>query len=116
MAKIRNVPRDAWTTFFDTMSQSLLGKSAEVESASLDFGDQIVAEWIPLLGITYDWRDDLLDIALDRTNRLIRRPREVAVEETEAGVTTVAVVDSDGARHIVRLKTPLALTQSSARV
>jgi hypothetical protein len=77
--------------------------------ASLDLGDQIVAEWIPLLGITYDLRDDLLDVALDRANRLIRHPRGINVEEAQAGLASVAVVDTEGARHIVRLKEPLML-------
>jgi len=91
------------------MSKALLGKWAEVEVASLDLGDQIVAEWIPLLGITYDSRDDLLDVALDRANHLIRRPREIIVEETAAGLTSVAVVDADGVRQMVKLKQPLML-------
>jgi hypothetical protein len=91
------------------MSKGLLGKWAEIEVASLDLGDQIVAEWIPLLGITYDSKDDLLDVALDRTNHLIRHPREIVVEETPAGLASVAVVDEDAARHVVRLKEPLKL-------
>ena len=91
------------------MSKVLLGKLAEIEVASLDLGDQIVAEWIPLLGITYDSRDDLLDVALDRTNHLIRRPQEIVVEEGETGLNSVAVVDGDGVRQIIRLKNPLTL-------
>ena len=38
------------------MSKALLGKWAEIEVASLDLEDQIVAEWVPLLGITYEVR------------------------------------------------------------
>ena len=63
----------------------------------------------PLLGITYDARDDLLDVALDRSNHLIRRPREILVEETATGLSSVVVIDEDGARQIVRLKEPLML-------
>jgi hypothetical protein len=104
-----NVPQPEWRGFFDRLSSALLGKWAEIEVASLDLGDQIVAEWIPLLGITYDARNDLLDVALDRSNHLIRHPREILVEETSSGVSMVAVVDEDGARQIVRLKEPLML-------
>src|SRR5580765_4427910 len=97
------IPQEQWRTFFDRMSKALLGKWAEIEVASLDLGDQIVAEWVPLLGITYDSRDDLLDVALDRSNHLIRSPREIIVEESEAGLKGVAVVDKDGTRQIVKL-------------
>jgi hypothetical protein len=54
------------------MSQALVGKWAEIEVAAMDLGDIVVVEWIPMLGITYDSRHDLLDVALDRMNHFIR--------------------------------------------
>jgi hypothetical protein len=109
MSALRNLPQAEWRRFFDQMSRALLGKWAEIEVASLDLGDQIVAEWVPLIGITYDSKDDLLDVALDRANRLIRHPREISVEEAQAGLASVAVVDTEGTRHVVKLKEPLML-------
>src|SRR3954464_7604618 len=111
-----NVPQSEWRSFFDRMSKGLLGKWAEIEVLSLDLGDQIIAEWIPLLGITYDTQDDLLDVALDRTSHLIRHPREILVEETAAGLTSVAVIDEDGASQVVRLKQPLMLPSATSPV
>jgi hypothetical protein len=111
---LREVPKEGWRAFFDLMSKALLGKRAEVEVASLDLGDQIVAEWVPLIGITYDSRDDLLDVALDRAGRLIRRPQQIEVEEGPAGLASVAVVDADGVRHVVRLKDPVMLPAAGA--
>jgi hypothetical protein len=96
------------------MSKALLGKWAEIEVASLDLGDQIVAEWVPLLGITYDSRDDLLDVALDRSNHLIYHPREIVVDGTPASLESVAVIDEGGARQVVRLKEPLMLPAATA--
>ena len=115
MSKLIKVPQSEWRPFFDRMAKALLGKWAEIEVASLDLGDQIVAEWIPLLGITYDSRDDLLDVALDRANHLIRHPREIVVEEGPAGLASVAVIDEDGARQVVRLKEPLMLPPANPR-
>jgi hypothetical protein len=111
---MRDLPRTEWRRFFDRMSKPLLGKWAEVEVASLDLGDQITAEWIPLIGITYDSRDDLVDVALDRTNRLIRHPTAIIVEEAPTGLESVAVIDAEGARHFVKLREPLALPPATA--
>jgi hypothetical protein len=108
------IPREQWRTFFDRMSKGLLGKRAEVEVASLDLGDQITAEWVPLLGITYDSRDDLIDVAFDRANHLIQHPSQIVVDETTEGLASVAVMDAEGVRQIVRLKDPLRLPASSA--
>ena len=116
MSTLLTVPHSEWQGFFDRMSKALLGKWAEIEVASLSLGDQIVAEWIPLLGITYDAKDDLLDVALDRSNHLIRHPREIVVEETDGGLASVAVVDGDDERQVVRLREPLALPPATSPV
>jgi hypothetical protein len=40
-------------------------------------GDHTQAEWLPLLGISYGPRDDVVDIALDGLDHMIRQPREI---------------------------------------
>jgi len=109
------VPQAEWRDFFDRMSKALTGKWAEIEVASLDLGDQIAAEWVPMLGITYDSKDDLLDVALDRYDHLIRHPKQIVVDEDQGGVASVAVVDADGTTQIVRMKQPLMLAVSGIR-
>src|SRR5262245_22240679 len=109
MSTLMNLPSSQWQTFFDRMSKALLGKRAEIEVASLDIGSQIVVEWIPMIGITYEPRADELDVVLDRMNHVIRHPKEIVVEETADGLASVAVIDGDGARQVVRLKQPVAL-------
>ena len=104
-----DVLRTEWRDFFDRMSKALIGKWAEIEVASLDLGDQITVEWIPMLGITYDSKDDLLDVALDRYDHLIRHPQQIVVDEEAGALASVAVVDADGTRQIVRMKQPLML-------
>jgi uncharacterized protein DUF5335 len=108
------IPKTEWRTFFDRMSKSLLGKWAEIEVASLDLGDQVVAEWIPLLGITYDSKDDLLDVALDRGSHMIRKPSQIVVDETPDGLASVAVMDAAGSRQVVKLREPLKLPAATS--
>lgn len=88
-----------------------MGKRVEIEAASLDFGDQIVAERMPLLGITYDSHNDLFDVALGglALDHLIRKPRQVLVQEGTHGIETIAVVTEDGVKQVLRLKDPLLL-------
>jgi Family of unknown function (DUF5335) len=115
MAQLLSVPKSEWRPFFDRLSKALLGKWAEIEVASLDLGDQIVTEWVPMLGITYDARDDALDVVLDRANHVIPHPREILVEEGPTGLTSVSVVDQDGTNQVVRLKQPLMLPPPGGR-
>jgi uncharacterized protein DUF5335 len=113
MSALRMVPKSEWRQYFDRMSKALLtAKQAEIEVASPDVGDQILAEWLPMIGVTYDSQDDLLDVALARTDHLILHPQEIAVEESAAGVVMIAVTTVDGTRQIVRLRDPLELPAS----
>ena len=108
------IERTRWGTFFDSLTRTLVGKQAEIEVAGLDLGDQIEAEWAPLIGITYDEKDDLIEIALEQLDHLIRSPHAIFVDEGVGGIVAIAIEDSDGHRHIVKLKDPLALPAPSA--
>jgi hypothetical protein len=114
MSRLHTVPQQEWRGFFDGMSQELIGKRAEIEVSSLDLGDQIILDWVPMIGITYDHGDDLLDIALDGGNHMIRHPREIVVEYAPMGLSSVAVIDAEGARQVVRLKEPLVLPPATS--
>jgi hypothetical protein len=50
-----------------------------------------------------------------RLNQLIRRPREIYVQESPKGVETVAVVSADGVKQILHLKDPLMLPAAERR-
>ena len=82
---------------------------AEVEVASLDLGDRTQAEWLALIGITYDPRDDAVEIALDGLDHMIRKPREIYLDDGAAGLLSLEIVDADGVRQIVKLKDQLML-------
>jgi Family of unknown function (DUF5335) len=122
MATLRSVPKSEWRQFFDRMSKALLlGKWAEIEVMSPDIGDQILAEWIPMIGVTYDSKDDLLDVSLTRgdrlvTDHLVYHPKDIVVEEGAEGLLSIAVTTADDTRQIVRLKEPLKLPPAPAGV
>lgn len=109
----RKVDKSEWRSFFDGVSKVLAGARAEIEVASLDVGDQIEAEWVPFLGIVYDPKDDLIEIALQGVDHLIHKPREVYVDVGGGGLVSFEIIDADGARQIVMLREPLALPAPS---
>jgi hypothetical protein len=87
----------------------LEGKRAEIEVLSLRLGDQVEAEWLPLLGIVYDPKDDIVEVALDGLDHMIRKPREIYVEDGAQGLLALEIVDADDVRQIIKLRDPLAL-------
>lgn len=104
------IDRARWAPFLDSITNSLIGKQAEIEVVSLDLGDQIEAEWTPLIGLTYDHKDDLIEIALEDLDHLIRSPRELFIDYAVGEVVAaIEIVDGDGNRQIVKFKDALAL-------
>jgi hypothetical protein len=102
-----------WRPYFDRMAKSLVGKQVEIEVASLALGDQLQADWTPLLGISYDEHDDTLEILMEGLGHMIRQPSEIYVEEDPAGLHSMQVIEHDGTRQIVKLRDPLALSHGA---
>lgn len=109
----KKLEKPAWQAYFDNMSRGLHGKRVEVEVASLKLGDQIEAEWLPLFGITYDPRNDLIDVALEGLDHMVRHPKEIFVDEEAVLLKSMEVIESDDTRQIIRLRDPLMLPPSA---
>lgn len=110
----RKLDQPEWQAFCDRASKGLVGKRAQIAVISLALGSQVEAEWLPLLGITYDPKDDIIEIALDGLDHLIHGPRELYVDILAGGLVAIEIVDSEDVRQIVKLRDPLMLSPPSA--
>ncbi|MEN3362866.1 MAG: hypothetical protein V7606_140 [Burkholderiales bacterium] len=111
---ITKLDKQTWHPYFDHVSKILDGKRVEVEVASLKLGDQVEAEWLPLIGIVYDQKGDLIEVALEGLDHMIRHPKEVFVDQEAVLLTSMEVIDADDTHQIIRLRDPLMLPQPSA--
>lgn len=105
---VRKLERKDWSSFLDHLSKLCVGRQVEVRANSLALGDQIEARWLPLIGLTYDPKDDVIEVALEGLDHLIHRPRDVFVDDG-AGLTSVEIIDVDGVKQIIEFKEPLML-------
>jgi hypothetical protein len=110
----RKLEKSEWKPLFEFLSKLLFqGKRAEVEVAGLDFGHQVEAEWLPLNGIVYDHKDDIIEIALgdgnDHIDHMIHGPREIYLAEDADLFFGFDILDCEGRHQIVRVKDPLML-------
>jgi hypothetical protein len=99
-----------WSSCFDAISKALVGQRAEIEVDALSIGSQIEAEWLPLLGITYDAKSDLVEIVVEGLDRLVYKPREVYIDHDAVRLSSLEIVDSDDFRLIIKLRDPLMLS------
>ncbi|MBK5571357.1 DUF5335 family protein [Ensifer sp. SSB1] len=106
----RVLAKSEWHLYFDRIAKALQGKRVLVEVIGLNLGDQIQAKSVMLLGITFDHKGDLLEIALEGLDHLIHKPTAITVREGPDGLSNLEVVDSEQRRQIVTLVSPLRLS------
>lgn len=105
----RQLTRAEWRSYCDRVSKAVAGKKVELDVASMELGDRVEARWLPLLGIVFDARGDVLEIALDGLGHSILAPRDLLLEETERGLVAIEVVAADGTVETLRFREPLRL-------
>lgn len=107
----RVLPKEDWQHYFDHLSSIMPTFLTEIEVAGLDIGDQVEGEWVPMTGISYDPKDDVLTVEIDNGKVLhnIRNPQEVVVDEDDAGLHSIEVKCGHGHLHVIKLKTPAEL-------
>ena len=107
---LSKLEKTEWRASFDAISKALTGKRAEIEVNALSIGSQVEADWLPLLGITYDGKGDLVEIIVEGLDRLVHRPREIYVERDGVSISSLEIIDADDSRLIVKFRDPLLLS------
>jgi hypothetical protein len=105
----RVVERSGWAALAGVLSGQLKGARVEIEVAALDVGDQIQAEWVPLLGLAYDPKDDIFEVAVAGLDHIIHEPESVVIQQDAAIARSLAIGTKGGDRHILRFREPLLL-------
>jgi hypothetical protein len=101
---------------FDCLTRQLANEGAEVEVESLRLPQRIDAQWLPLLGLSYDPICDVIAIVLAGIDITIARPREIYLDGAHNEWTALDIVDAEGVQHIVQLKDPLVLPSVGPKV
>jgi hypothetical protein len=111
---LTQLSRSQWQPYFDRVSKVLGATQAQIEVTGLGLGDQVEADWIPLFGLSYDPKSDVLAVIAEGVDHLIRHPKQIHIDHEMDWLHSVEAVDADDNRHIILLNNPLALPARSA--
>jgi hypothetical protein len=106
---LQRLDRSEWSDVCAALSIALLGKRAEIEVVSRDDGLLFVAQWLPIIGIVFDPKNDELKILLDGVDHVVSQPKEIYFDFGSDGVQSLAVLDSKKDWQIVLLREPVML-------
>ena len=105
---VRALPRSDWNAYFDAFSKRKAETGridyAEIRVLSAEDGAQTGASWVPLLGLTYDPKGDLLDIGVAGLDHLVAHPETIYVDEAHGRLDRFEVRRRDGTREIVEIR------------
>ena len=111
MATTKQIPREQWEAYFDEYTKKHLRddrpEAATIEVVSPMIGDQIEEEGAVLQGISYDPKDNALEVLVEGLDHLVFNPKEVWVvedEEDEGFLTSVEIVREDGTKEILSIR------------
>lgn len=108
MATTKQIPRSEWSSYFEAFTRKHVNdrtsETVTIEVLSPELGDQVEARDVPLLGITYDSKDDILDVFVgDTLDHLIFTPRDIYVVEEEDGfLSSLQVTRAEGVREVLQ--------------
>jgi Family of unknown function (DUF5335) len=106
---LRKTEKSEWSAYCDRLSKNLANLRSEQVTASLVVNEQVVAEWVPLLEITYEPKRDLLEIMLQDLEHWIHRPEMLYVDEGPKGMAALEIIDAAGVRHRLTISHPIKL-------
>jgi hypothetical protein len=106
---LTELPRAQWQQFFDRASKELGARPTKVEVTGLGLGDQLAAEWVELIGVTYEPKDDMLTVAVEGLQHRIEHPKAIHVERDAQHLASMEVLGPDGTHHIIQFSAPLEL-------
>jgi hypothetical protein len=107
---LRRPEKFEWRAYCHPLSKDLANIRPEPVTARLVVNDNVVAEWVPLLGITYEPKKDLFEIMLQDLEHWIHRPQTLYVDEGPKGVAALEIIDAAGLRHSLALSHPVKVT------
>lgn len=108
------IDKEDWASFLSWVTNSLSGARAEIDVLSLDVGAQIEARSLPLFGLAYDRKSDLIEVALEGLDHLIGGPVEMTATDDDDRLVSIRIVDKDGVTQIIKLTRPLGLPSPPA--
>lgn len=109
MSATKEIRREQWEDYFDRFTKRHLRddrpEAATLEVVSPELGDQVEADRAHLLGISFDRRNDTLEVLLENVDHLAFHPKEIWVVEEEDGfLQSVEIVRDGGEKEILTIR------------
>ncbi|OWV99851.1 DUF5335 family protein [Rhizobium sp. R693] len=92
------LPKSEWTAYFSRLHKELEGREIKIEVLGATIGDQVLVRSAPLLGATYEPKEDALEISFKGMTHVVDRPQKISIQDDNGKIFAIEIID-DGDRH-----------------
>lgn len=92
------LPKSEWTAYFSRLHKDVEGKEIKIEVLGATIGDQVLVRSAPLLGATYEPKEDALEISFKGMTHVVDRPQKISIQDDNGKIFAIEIID-DGDRH-----------------
>ena len=108
------VEKSKWADELTYLWKRLDGKQVEVEVEALKLGDQIEAEHVPLKGLSYDPKDDVVQVWVGDIDHMIHHPQKIMiVYDDEDRLVGIDITDAEGEQHLITPQEPVVIDETA---
>lgn len=100
----RKLESAEWQRYFDEVAKHLPSMRVGVSILGEDIGVQPETENSALLGMSYDPKDGVFEVATAHISHRVAQPKEIYVREEGGTLSSVEVIAQDDTKQIVELR------------
>lgn len=100
----RKLESSEWQQYFDEVAKRLPSMRVGVSVLGDDIGVQPTTENSALLGMSYDSKDEVFEIATANISHRVVKPKEIYVREQAGTLSSIEVIAQDDTKQIVELR------------
>ncbi len=108
----RELDKHEWGPFLDRLSKLFSSSDPRLQRVSLFVVRRAVSS-APIIGVTYDRKDDEVDVAFETIDHLVHKPVGIVVDESLDGLKMLEVIDAEGTRHVLEPAVSLPLPDAA---
>jgi len=98
----RILDKSEWRDELIRLWRKLDGKNIQIEVEALKLGDQTEAEFVPLKGLSYDPKDDVVQVWVGALEHMINKPVKIELAVEKGRLEAIGITDADGEQHLIK--------------
>ncbi len=94
--------KSTWQDELIRLWRKMDGKDVQIEVEALNLGDQIEADFVPLKGLSYDPKDDVVQVWTGELDHMIQHPKSIELAVEGGRLLSIHITDADGEVHLIK--------------